>query len=171
MNVIFVDFDGVLVNTIDSAVAYHALFPDLPDRSTMFDQVAVGLLKHVCDLAPAKMVISSTWRIGRTVADFIAIFESCGWKDAPVIGLTGRGGAGTCRGDEIQQWLDANPVVTNYAIIDDDSDMLPSQQARFVHTPTVSGLRLKHLCHLLHIFGADRKDLEQHAFFSESKHY
>jgi hypothetical protein len=31
------------------------------------------------------------------------------------------------RGEEIKAWLHQHPEVTRYAIVDDDSDMLPEQ--------------------------------------------
>jgi hypothetical protein len=57
-----------------------------------------------------------------------------------VIGITpnltyGRGFSDhTPRGVEIQQWLDEHPDVTNYVILDDDSDMLEHQMKNFVVT-------------------------------------
>ena len=167
MKIIFLDIDGVL-NSVDSMVAFHTL--GIHDEELTLDTVSIGLLKHLCEIADAKIVISSTWRIGRISPEFVAIFNYYGWADAPIIGMTGRGGYGSCRGDEIQEWIDHEDV-ENYVILDDDSDMLDSQLGNFVHVSGVNGFRLKHLCHALHIFGHERKDLEAHAFFLETKHY
>lgn len=168
MNIIFLDIDGVL-NSIDSMIAFH--WRKLEPYETRLDEVSIGLLRNLVEAADAKIVISSTWRIGRVVEDFIKIFEHYGWTNAPVIGMTGRGGRETVRGDEIQEWIDKNNVGYYYAIIDDDSDMLESQLGNFVHVDGVSGFRLKDLCHALNIFGIPDKDLEAHAFFSTPKNY
>ena len=44
------------------------------------------------------------------------------------------------RGHEIQEWLDKHPEVTRYAILDDDSDMLPEQMPNFFKTTFQNGL-------------------------------
>lgn len=167
MNVIFLDIDGVL-NSIDSMVASYQL--GLHSQEKTLDIVSIGLLMKLCKETNAKIVISSTWRLGRTIDDFKSIFSHYGWSDFPIVGMTGRGGIGSVRGDEIQEWVDSNDV-SNYVILDDDSDMLESQKLHFVHVSGVNGFRLKHLCHALHIFGFPSKDLEAHAFFAEQKNY
>lgn len=44
------------------------------------------------------------------------------------------------RGHEIQAWLDKHPEVEKYAILDDDSDMLPEQMPNFFKTTFQNGL-------------------------------
>ena len=46
----------------------------------------------------------------------------------------------TQRGREIQRWLNAHPEVTHYAIVDDDSDMLPEQMPHFFQTSWKVGI-------------------------------
>ena len=49
------------------------------------------------------------------------------------------------RGDEIQYWLDHHKNEYNtYVILDDDSDMLPSQLNNFVQTDPMNGFLLEH---------------------------
>lgn len=51
----------------------------------------------------------------------------------------------------------------NYAIIDDDRDMLPEQLLRFVHTNGMSGMTIKDVLKVISIFDKDNelyKDLE-----------
>lgn len=45
------------------------------------------------------------------------------------------------RGEEIQMWLDEHPEVTNYVIIDDDNDMLDSQESHLVQTSWYDGIQ------------------------------
>lgn len=61
-----------------------------------------------------------------------------GFDNAEVIGATPR--LGRKRGYEIQEWLDNNPDVTHYVILDDNSDMLDSQLGNFVKTDMFRGL-------------------------------
>ena len=45
-----------------------------------------------------------------------------------------------CRGLEINQWLKEHEDVTNYVILDDDSDMLLCQREHFIKTHTLRGI-------------------------------
>lgn len=159
--IVFLDVDGVL-NSVDSAIAFHHLKNEIEyhSRESQLDTVSIGLLKAVCEKTQAKIVVSSTWRIGRTVQDFTDLFATYGWDDAPVIGKTEiLRHAGRIRGDEIQMWLDEH-APTNYVIIDDDSDMRPSQKANFVHVSNVNGFRSKHYCQCLRVLGFEDLILE-----------
>lgn len=154
-------------------LAYSSLRGKQPirDETLTLDPIAIGLLKRVCDATDAQIVVSSTWRLQYSVPEFQAIFNHYGWPDAPVIGVTGRGGINSVRGDEIQQWLDSHPNCTNYVIIDDDSDMLQSQLPHCVFTDGANGFTLGNMCQALHILGAPDKDAEAHAFFTTEKPY
>jgi hypothetical protein len=44
------------------------------------------------------------------------------------------------RGNEIQEYLDTHPEISNYVIIDDDNDMLDSQQKKYVKTNPQYGI-------------------------------
>ena len=140
MKVLFLDIDGVM-NSSESARAngtYDVLVP-----------TALAWLKSLSD-AGIKVVVSSTWRkrygrgqlsnkLGVPVHDVTPILP---WNPKVV------------RGDEIAAWLEKNPEVTSFAIIDDDSDMLDKQRPFFVHTDTSFGMQKEHfdqLCKLLQV--------------------
>jgi hypothetical protein len=131
MKIIFLDIDGVLNVYCQSRDRYGCTF----------HQHLVDNLKMIIDTTDAKIVISSSWRV-----DGIDIMKKM-WKfrnlPGDVIDITpdlyytysGKDGDDDySRGDEIQLWLDNNPQVTNYVIIDDDTDMLPNQMKQFVRT-------------------------------------
>lgn len=61
------------------------------------------------------------------------------------------------RGDEIAEWLSRHPEVTKYAIIDDDSDMLPEQMPHFVHTQAVDGIMYRNWLDLEHLLADQPK--------------
>ena len=60
---------------------------------------------------------------------------------------------------------DKNVEVTNYCIFDDDSDMLESQNNNFIHVSNISGLRTKHYCKALILFGVPDERLEAQVNF------
>lgn len=162
MNIIFLDIDGVL-NSISSAVAFNEINKSKRrDNELELDVVSIGLLRKLCNDTDAKIVVSSTWRIGRDIEDLKEIFMLYSWE-APIISITRRGES--CRGEEIQEWIDFYTNVKNYVIIDDDSDMLESQKDHFVNTNGTEGFRLKDLCKALRILSKPSLDLEAHAFF------
>ncbi|NJO48190.1 MAG: hypothetical protein HC840_00580 [Leptolyngbyaceae cyanobacterium RM2_2_4] len=165
MKVIFLDFDGV-INSHQSCTFWH----NKRDQSkwenemysswqgTLFEYLAhefcpialsnvEELFRRVPDL---KIVVSSTWRLGNTVEDLQKILSGAPLVAAAVIDTTPAFRDGP-RGNEIQDWLSRHPEVAEYAIIDDDSDMLESQQERFVHTSSLHGFQYGDMLHTLRI--------------------
>lgn len=129
MNVIFLDIDGVM-NSNESIVHYHEMFlrqntPRPWNTDAIFPISYMKRLKSLVDMFNAKIVISSTWRI----------FYPDGWKWYRLIENLREFGLeveGTTirnwtrykqRGDEIRHWLSEHLDVTNFVILDDDSDM------------------------------------------------
>lgn len=155
-----------MLNSVDSGIAFHGWKPKgtMEMREDRLDEVSIGLIRRICIETGAKIVVSSTWRMNRTEEDFIEIFRRQGWINFPYVDKTPIGyqiaeiGART-RGHEIQHWLDNNGN-PEYIIIDDDSDMLPSQMDRFVHVSNVNGFRSKHYCQAMRLFGMPDERLE-----------
>ena len=102
---------------------------------------------ELCKEVDADVVISSTWRMGKSVEQLQEIFKYCG-GDFNIIDKTEH--LGYERGIEISKWLKDNikPETHGchyfdfyrYAIIDDDSDMLLNQSNHFFQTDNYSGL-------------------------------
>lgn len=107
----------------------------------------VSMISDLCEATGAIIVISSTWRLNKTVEQLQEIFDYCGGT-FKVIGKTPY--TGYERGTEISKWLHENikPETHGchyfdfyrYAIIDDDSDMLLNQRDHFFQTDDYSGL-------------------------------
>jgi|ERR1043166_5261826 hypothetical protein len=107
--VIFLDIDGVL------APIHHW------DRYGDLDPACVGVLNEIAARGDADVVVSSTWRYGRTVAQLQAMLDSQGFTGR-VIDKTPTDLRGAGRGEEIAAWLAEHPV-DGYVIIDDHLDM------------------------------------------------
>ena len=121
MNVIFLDFDGV-INTPIWSVKNGELSCDYnhPSDGTVNNFQAVQWVSEFCEKYNYHIVVSSTWRIG----DFDlakCLYDSGLRRRIKVIGVTPR--LYTSRGDEITEWLELNQHVKNYLIFDDDNDM------------------------------------------------
>lgn len=107
----------------------------------------MNLLTTLVEKYDAQIVISSTWRI--LVKDsyaFKQLFKVAGYRTiANALHkdyMTDK--EGNIRGEEIQRWLDAHPECDNYLILDDDCDMVPSQEEHFVNTSVKDGILLEH---------------------------
>jgi len=106
MKVIFLDIDGVLNNTASLVEAVHLL----PEKAI--------LLQRLITATDAKIVISSTWRVGRTPAQIQEYLYFIGCWNATVVDFTPA--LPGVRGHEIQTWLDSGVTnVESYVIIDD----------------------------------------------------
>lgn len=143
MKIIFLDVDGVL-NSIAwmrvmprgevtqaerDAVSPFAAEPgpeEPPDRharnARWFDPRAVACLNRLVAESGADVVISSTWRIGHSLAEIDTALRFRGFQGR-VIGATPFL-QGEPRGLEIQAWMDAQPEPPEaFVILDDSSDM------------------------------------------------
>ena len=107
--VIFLDIDGVL-----APVRQWDRYGDL-------EPACIDVLNEIAARAEADVVISSTWRYGKTVAELQAMLETAGFTGS-VVGKTPIGAPGANRGAEIAAWLGEN-AVSGYVIIDDHVDM------------------------------------------------
>lgn len=126
MKVIFLDIDGVLI-TLRSFEQFK-----IPTKFAQADPACVIQLNRILIETQARIVLSSTWRIGlkserlpemnrqfiewgvcSEIMDFTPVLE--GHSGDVVLSVT--------RGREIETWLNNHPVVKEFAIIDDDDDM------------------------------------------------
>jgi HAD domain in Swiss Army Knife RNA repair proteins len=129
MRIVFLDFDGVLNS--------HAYARRLGREQDVLglDEDAVSRLNRLVEQGGfPDVVVSSSWRHGRTVHELRELLHRAGFNGC-VIGKTPdcahktEGGLwhGAMRGNEVQSWLDLAPLydvqVEQFVIIDDDSDM------------------------------------------------
>lgn len=149
MKVVFVDIDG----PFNTHISMNARVLDgvVSVRSPIHQvhKPCVDLLREVVEKTGAKIVVSSTLRFvpgGTTsIGQVQRAFQWTGWRNPPIIGCTpdlARSDRTKKRGDEIEFWIKAvqtrtsdnamlndpdlvGQPITHYAIIDDDSDMLP----------------------------------------------
>jgi hypothetical protein len=164
--IIFLDIDGVL-NCNDWYVERHQRIQDGEEtRDYPYDEFSPTLIKklnRITDETGSEIVVSSTWRLGRTVDELRALFAH--------VGITGHLLDKTPhfwglkdfkytipRGCEIEWWLEEhkfarinwsidkqkeyaeNSEIDNYVIFDDDSDMLYNQREHFIKTNQKTGL-------------------------------
>lgn len=148
--VLFLDIDGVLnsnmyAHTIcwlkktNRSALYsgltfkHGIWQFCPYASAIFSSMMEELLN-------VDIVISSTWRVGRTVEDLQQLFIENGLCGSKIIGRTGD--FKNSRGLEIQEYLDLHPDIKKFVILDDDNDMLHLTKY-LVKTDTRNGLLFK----------------------------
>lgn len=136
MKVIFLDFDGV-ITTLESR--------------WNIDSEKCKLVKRICDETGAKIVISSSWRKSNfeyTMKQFSK--ESFLLYDYVVdvtkrLSISGSASITIPRGVEILEYIESHDSITNYVILDDDTDMLLWQRNHFVHTSTYEGINEKNV--------------------------
>ena len=107
--VIFLDIDGVL-----APIRRWDRYGDL-------DPACIQVLNQIAALGGADVVVTSTWRYGRTVAELQDLLEAQGFAGR-LLDVTPTDRPGARRGDEIAAWL-AEHAVIGYVIIDDHADM------------------------------------------------
>jgi hypothetical protein len=139
MKVIFLDFDGVITT-------YNSKWK--------IDMNNIKIINDICDKTNAKIVVTSSWRIGHR-GDVLAfngyltqyIIEHNyldNVQDAfdkfinNIVGMTKY--IDGVRGDEIKSYMSEHLEVENYVILDDDSDMCDYQLFNFVQTDACEGI-------------------------------
>lgn len=120
INVIFLDFDGV-INTLVYDEKEKRIRYFYPDDGKVNDRTAIEYINLLGEKTEANVVVSSSWRIGETLASLQEILYNSGLR-LDVIGKTPRMDY-HIRGEEIQEYLKYHPEVDKFIIIDDDEDM------------------------------------------------
>lgn len=131
MKVLFLDIDGV-INTVGAELGFRYCL-GRQEQEHMFDPACLYYLRNIVEETGCRIVISSTWRLGASLEEMKDWFECPIIKEAiidktPSLSslsnpeLKDRRGR-VQRGEEIKLWLDAQPKVTRFAVIDDDTDM------------------------------------------------
>lgn len=119
---LFLDIDGVL-NSSSTTNFKNNLWPYDPYMAFLVGKIQ---LDTDCDI-----VLSSSWRYhpdGQAeVRKLVTLLDV-----TPMLNGS--------RGEEIQAWLDSHPEYDRYAILDDDTDMLPEQLPNFFQTTFETGL-------------------------------
>ena len=133
LRAIFLDIDGVL-NSEESCREHKT--------SRVFGKPHVEALNTIVKRTGAVLVVSSVWRLGKSVARLQCILNEQGvkgtvldhtcrilhWKDNPRA-PDGRSLETAPRGEEIQKWLDDRAALhpeekVRFVILDDDRDMI-----------------------------------------------
>ena len=106
-------------------------------------------LVEFCNENNIKICISSVWKNhfgdknGRITEWWDKALTDLGFKEDTFVGITKTREA--IRGEEIAIWLKYQDLVEDYAILDDDSDMLETQFTKFHHCDGWFGLSPNHL--------------------------
>lgn len=159
-NIIFLDIDGVfnfeLYYQSEEFKSYLPMMNELLSTSkenflkyysSQICKDTINIFNNLCEETDSQVVISSTWRIGKTIEELQEMFDYCGGT-FKIIGKTGSCECRT-RGCEIKKWLHDYTFkyfqveyydFYRYAIIDDDSDMLLNQQYNFFQVDNYVGL-------------------------------
>lgn len=144
MKVLFLDIDGVL-----NSEAWYRARPEGPwTEAREIDPEALWLLKATVAMTGCQIVVSSSWRIGRTVDELRNVLPGL-----PVIAKTPVTTTGKVRGDEIAAFLQQHPEVTAHAIVDDNSDFHDDQP--LIRTEWKLGLRPRHCERIVELLGCN----------------
>ena len=127
MNVIFLDIDGVLNHMGTKEKSPHSTYG--------IDAVNLKNFYKIIENVNCGIVLTSTWRKYKELFDYFTSKVNCN-----LIGVTPN--LDMQRGNEIQKWLDSNPSVEKYVILDDDDDMLEHHMKNLVKTHFSVGLTL-----------------------------
>ena len=139
MKVIFLDVDGVLNSRQDGN--------SIKLRTDSY----LRLLREIVKATDAKIVLSSSWRVGpskaiRNLNNRLAEYGLEIMDSTPLLP------GSSCRGDEIRQWLSDNgQSVENFVILDDDADMLEFTDTNLVQTDSELGLQEKDVAKCIEI--------------------
>jgi hypothetical protein len=136
VRIIFLDIDGVL-NSMNGLIRRggQGLIDIYPEHCDVLDWI----LSHDKEI---RIVISSTWRLHYSLKEFQTLFGMYHRISKNIIGCTPRLPEER-RGTEIQKWLHDNEDkydITDFVILDDDSDMLHLKDSHLIQTNGDYGL-------------------------------
>lgn len=132
MKIIFLDFDGVMLNRSSFAKCSGIYSKAAPS--------CVAALNKITDATGAKIVVSSTWRLGLSLIELREHLKEWG-VTADVIDRTPFLSYAAVRGHEITMWITSfkRDDIDSFVILDDEKDM-GALLSRLVRTKFNDGL-------------------------------
>ena len=119
MNVVFLDYDGVVNTPMWDGGGRRCTF-NFPEDNRVNNFQCCQWVSEFCEKYGYDIVVSSTWRHER---NYIECLRNGGLRSTvDVIGKTPSLPDGT-RGDEIRRYLDEHPEVEYFLIFDDENDV------------------------------------------------
>ena len=119
MNVVFLDYDGVVNTPMWDSTGEHCRYNSSFDNRVNNFQ-AVQWVSEFCQKYGYSIVVTSTWRFDSNYKDCLI---NGGLRDGVQILGKVPHLLDAERGEEIQKYLDNHPEVDKFLIFDDDSDM------------------------------------------------
>jgi hypothetical protein len=135
--IIFLDIDGVLNSEVFQKYRNNPISKEYPLCD--IDPYAINLLNKLVDDTNSVIVITSVWRLSRTLEELQLLFSRVGFTGV-IVGKTPRLGEDTVRGNEIYKWIKDHEELIGTKYFDDDSDMLLWQQHNFIKIDGYCGL-------------------------------
>lgn len=135
---IFLDFDGVITT---------------PFTDWKLSDHHIGIIRHILETTRSKIIISSSWRRAN-IKNTIEFLSTIGYYvpfKFPLIDNVVAQTSGydiyevsNTRGNKIQEVIDyLNIPKENYIIIDDNNDLLSTQQDRYIQTNPLVGISIE----------------------------
>lgn len=158
MKLIFLDIDGVLNYQLmweekRQCKRHEELLKGAPDGAHDICEKKVELLNELIKKTEAKVVITSTWRLSRSVEELQWVLDYKGFEGeiidkTPYLTFSNKDyDYSVPRGCEIKAWLETNKGIlgnkitkVKYVIFDDDSDMLWWQRNNYFMVDNYCGL-------------------------------
>jgi histidinol phosphatase-like enzyme len=160
MKILFLDFDGVLNH--EEFYSKRLITPSLEEYPfSEIDPKSVEKLNYIINKTGAKVVVSSKWRLNRTVKELQNILNYFGFV-GEIIDITPDLAMhdAIVRGNEIWEWIRLNSDdyfrFTSYVILDDDCDMLYYQKDNFIHVDKYVGITGNNVIKAIAILNGDR---------------
>lgn len=160
MRVIFLDIDGVL-NSVSSFIYNNRLnllgLSDILTHQSLCP-IACSNLQYILEEVPdLKVVITSTWRKYHSLDELRNMFSKNTISSEKVIDATPA--VSRYRGEEIESFLNIHPEVTEFVILDDDTDMKPYRH-RLVKTDSRNGLTFVDAENVIKMFGETNEEVQ-----------
>jgi len=177
--VVILDIDGVLNSSTDF-FELKVLGHPINEGNKVINRGHLALLQHIIEETDAKIVLSSTWRLVFSLDEIHQMFADRGFTAGRTsfIGQTPNHKRGMSdhgynhRGTEIKAYLNDNPTVDKFVILDDINSEIenegfikadtskfhdPTSGENFVHTSDNCGLKVHEMFRAIEILGRNDK--------------
>lgn len=117
MNIIFLDFDGVMDTASYDLYLMRNNLPECDEKGRpVFDPECMENLRLLIDSTKADVVVTSDWKY---IDNYEGLLQMWNERQMPGFMTDTTPNVSKHRGDEIQRWLNECGVKCNYVIIDD----------------------------------------------------